>query len=219
MKGFNWAGDFNGHKNAIVRKMYVPNGTTIEKGEPVIYVQGTGVSPIVQPTDFDDPIDGVSLVEKIAGDGKERIDVSVSPTAIYKYRAGKTYDLTGGSTQTAVIAGLLPATDHFWKGGAVQIVSCAADPSLNGRIVKITDSTGATGTLTLAETLPAALAAADTVYLCPGFMAGGYLGFDLDADSMHPDYEADGGNVLRILYSNPDTMETFFVFERHANVS
>jgi hypothetical protein len=50
-------------------------------------------------------------------------------------------------------------------------------------------------------------------------MAGGYLGFDLDADSMHPDYEADGGNVLRILYSNPDTMETFFVFERHANVS
>ncbi len=105
------------------------------------------------------------------------------------------------------------------KGGAIQIVSCAADSSLNGKIVSISDSTGASGTLTLAETLPAALAAGDTVKLCLGYMAEDYLGYDLDSDAMNPDFDAIGGNVLRFLYSTPENMEMFFTFERHANVS
>lgn len=219
MKGFNWAGDLNGQKNPIIRKRYVPDATAIEQGEPVIYTPGTGIAVVTAPADLDDPIDGVSLVEKKANDGVTEIDVSVSPTAIYKYKAAKTYTMTGGSATTCVDSSLLPATNGFWKGGAIKIISCAADSSLNGRIVRISDSTGATGTLTLAETLPAVLAAADTYQLCPGYMAENYLGYDLDADAMNPDYDANGGNVLRLHATNPAAMETYWIFERHANVS
>lgn len=218
MKGFNWAGDLNGHKNPLVRKVYIPTATAIEKGEPIDYTQGTGAIVLAGPTDFDDPIFGVSMQEHAANSGTS-LEISYSPTAIYKYKAAKVYTLTGGSTTTAVDSSLVPQTDNFWIGGAIKIVSCAADSSLVGRVVKIADSTGSSGTLTLAETLPAALASGDTILLCPGYMAEGYLGYDLDSDAMNPDFDAIGGNVLRFLWSNPDTMESYWLFERHANVS
>jgi hypothetical protein len=220
MKGFKWSGNKAGHKNPNIRKMYVPDATAIEKGEPIIYIQGTGVAVIAEPTDFDNSIYGVSLVEKAANDGVTEIDiVEASPYDIFKYKCTKVYTLTGGSTTTAVDSSIGPATDNFWKGGAIKIVTCAADSSLIGRIVKISSSTGGTGTLTLSETLPAALASGDTINLCPGYMAHDYLGYDLDTDSMNPDWDAIGGNVLRIYDTNPDSMEVRFTFERHANVS
>jgi len=218
MKGFNWAGDLNGHKNPIIRKVLIPTTTAIERGEPVNFTPGTGVVVLAGPTDFDDPITYVSVQEHIANSGTE-LEVSCSPTSIYKYKAAKTYTMTGGSTTTCVDSSLVPQTDDFWIGGAVKIINCVADSTLNGRIFRISDSTGASGTLTLAETLPAALASGDTYQLCPGKYAEQYLGYDLDSDAMNPDYDAIGGNVLRILYSNPEAMETFFIFERHANVS
>lgn len=219
MKGFNWAGDLNGQKNPIVRKMVIPDATAIEKGEPIQFTQGTGVVVLADPTDFDDPIAGVSMQEKEANDGNTWLEVSVSPTAIYKYVAAKAYTLTGGSTTTAVDSSLQPQTDSFWKGGAIKIISCAADSSLNGRIVEISDSTGSTGTLTLAETLPAPLASGDTIYLVPGKYAEGYTGYDLTSDAMHPDYDAVGGASLQFLYSNTKTMESYwrFVLHEYAN--
>lgn len=220
MKGFNWSGNKTGLVNARIRKMYVADATAIEKGEPIIYTPGTGVAVIAAPTDFDDPIYGVSNVEKAANDGVTEIDiVEASPYDIFKYKCTKVYTLTGGSTTTAVDSSIVPQTDNFWIGGAIRIVTCAADSSLVGRVVKIADSTGGTGTLTLAETLPAALAASDTIQLCPGYMAHNYLGYDLDSDSMNPDWDAIGGNVLRIYDTNPEAMEVRFTFERHADVS
>lgn len=220
MKGFTWAGNKAGHKNPNIRKCYVPDATAIEKGEPIIYTAGTGVAVIAAPTDFDDPIYGVSLVEKAANDGVTQIDVvEASPYDVFKYKCSKVYTLTGGSTSTAVDSSIVPQTDNFWIGGAIRIVTCAADSSLVGRIVKIADSTGSTGSLALAETLPAALASGDTIQLCPGYMAHYYLGYDLGSDSMNPDWDAIGGNVLRIYDTNPDAMEARFTFERHADVS
>lgn len=220
MKGFTWSGNKAGHKTPNIRKCHVPDATAIEKGEPIIYTAGTGVAVIAAPTDFDDPIYGVSMIEKAANDGVTEIDVAeASPYDIFKYKCTKEYTLTGGSTTTAVDSSIVPQTDDFWIGGAIRITACAADASLVGRIVKISDSTGATGTLTLAETLPAALASGDKIQLCPGYMAHDYLGYDLDSDSMNPDWDAIGGNVLRIYDTNPDMMEIRVTFERHANVS
>jgi hypothetical protein len=220
MKGFNWAGNKCGLVNPRVRKCFVPDATAIEKGEPINYTPGTGVTVLAAPTDFDDPIYGVSLVDKASNDGTTLIDVvEASPYDIFRYKCTKTYTLTDGSTTTAVDSSLQPNTDHFWKGGAIKIVSCAADSSLNGMVVRIADSTGATGTLTLAETLPATLASGDTIQICPGYMAHNYLGYDLDSNAMNPDWDAIGGNVLRIHDTNPDAMEVFFTFERHADVS
>lgn len=220
MKGFNWSGNKAGHKNPNIRKMYVPDATAIEHGEPIIYTQGTGIAVVAAPTDFDDPIYGVSAVEKAASDGTTSIDiVEASPYDIFKYKCAKTYTLTGGGTTTAVVASLMPQVNSFWMGGAIKIIACAADSSLNGRVVKISDSTGSSGTLTLAETLTAALASGDTIHLCPGYMAHDYLGYDLDSDSMNPDFAAVGGNILRIYDTNPDAMEFRVTFERHANAS
>lgn len=214
--GFVWAGK----RPPTIRSLYIPTATAIEKGEPVNFKQGTGVIVLAEPNDFDDPITGVATAAHAANSGTSlEVVMNDSDDCIFKYKCCKTYTLTGGSTTTAVDSSLVPATNSFWKGGAIQIVSCAADSSLNGRIVKISDSAGSSGTLTLAETLPAALASGDTIYICPGYMAYEHLGYDLDSDAMNPDFEADGGNVLRILYTNPDTMEMFVRFERHANVS
>lgn len=219
MAGFFWAYDLNGQKNPVIKKYIVPDATAIEHGEPVDFTQGTGVIVLAGPTDFDDPILGVSMNEKAASDGQVNLEVSSSPTAVYEYTADDAYTATGGSTTTFVDSSLLPAVDNFWKGGAIKIVSCAADSDLNGRVVSISASTGATGTLTLAETLPAALAAGDTAYLCLGPYAKNYLGYDLTADAMHPDFDANGGNVLRFVESEPKLMKMYFTFDRHAIVS
>jgi len=220
MKGFRWAGDLNGQKNPIVRKYYVPDATAIEKGEPVQFTQGTGIVVHAGPTDFDNPIFGVSMQEKAASDGTTEIELSVSPTALYKYDCrSQAYTLTDGSTTTAVDSSIVPQTDNFWIGGMIEIISCAADSSLNGRRVRISDSTGSSGTLTLGETLPAALAAGDTIYLCPGYMAHGHLGYDLDSTAMKVNFDADGGTVLEIFDTNPDTMEMIVMFHRSSVTS
>lgn len=215
MKGFNWSGDLNGHKCPWIKKMVVPDATAIENGEPIDFTQGTGVVVLAGPADFDDPITGVSMNEKAASDGQVELEVSYSPTAIYKYVAGEDYTLTANSSTTqAVISTLQPQTNNIWKGGAIKIVSCAADDTLNGRVVKIASSVGATGALVLAETLNAALATGDTIKLCLGNYADGYLGYDLDSTAMHPDFEAVGGTVLKFHHSEPELMEMYFTFER-----
>jgi hypothetical protein len=210
--GFFWAGDLNGQKNPILRNVYVPDATEIEAGEPIRFTQGTGIVVLNDTADFQDAIFGVATQSKAASDGTTFIEVSISPTAIYRYRASKAYTLTGGSTTTAVDDSLLPDEADTFNGGAIQIVSCAADSSLNGRIVRISDYAATTGAITLAETLPAALAAADTIYICPGYMMDGFLGWDLSSDSMHPDFDTEGSNVLKYLYSSPETMTMFFTF-------
>jgi len=217
MAGFRWAGDLNGQKNPIIRKILIPTATVIEKGEPVDFTTGTGAIVLAAPDTFDDPIYGVATAAHAASSGTE-LEVSVSPTAIYKYHASKTYTATGGSTTTILESSLMPQTNNFWKGGAVKIVSCAADSSLNGKIIPITASTGSTGVLTFATQI-AAFASGDTFQLCLGNYATGYLGYDLDTDAMNPDFDAVGGKVLKFLYSNPETMDMYFTFERYAIVS
>jgi len=217
MAGFKYAGDLNGHKRKLVRDYYIPTATAIEAGEPVDFTQGTGVIVLAGPEDFNDPIIGVATAAHAANSGTS-IELSYSPTAIYVYHASKTYTATGGSTTTIVDSGLLPQTDNFWIGGAVKILSCAADSSLNGRVILLTDSAGSSGTLTFAAQA-AAFASGDTYQLCLGYMAENHLGYDLDSDAMNPDFEADSGKILRFLYSEPMLMDMYFVFERHAVVS
>ena len=217
MAGFKYAGDLNGHKRKLVRDYLIPTATAVDAGEPVQFTQGTGVITIAQASDFDDYILGVATAAHAANSGTS-IELTYSPTAIYVYHASKTYTATGGSTTTIVDSSLLPQTDDFWIGGAVKIVSCAADSSLNGKVISITDSTGSSGTLTFA-TQAAAFAASDTFQLCLGKYAENHLGYDLSADSLHPDFDADGGATLRFLYAEPMLMDMYFMFEHSAAVT
>lgn len=216
---FTWAGDLNGYKEPVIRKKYIADATALKKGVPVDYTIGTGIIAHASYEDMDDPIAGVTMSEKVANDGFLNVEISASPTAFYRYTAAKVYTLTGGSTTTAVDSSLLPQTNSFWKGGAIEIVTCAADASLVGKIVKLSDSTGATGTLTLAETLPVALAAGDTVKIVPGPLAEGHFGWDLTADGLHPDFDTDGGECLKFLYSDVNSMTSFYAFRLHKDAN
>lgn len=218
MAGFRWAGDLNGHKNPLIKEFLIPAATAIEKGEPVQFTQGTGVVVLPGPTDFDDPIFGVANEAHNGTSGGRqsgtKIELLYSPTAIYRYLASKTYTATGGSTTTLVDSSLLPQTDDFWIGGAIKVVNCQNNSSLNGRIIEITDSTGSTGTLTFAAQ-EAAFQSGDTYQLVPGEYAEGYVGYDLDSDAMNPDYDANGGETLQFLYRKAGTMESFWRFILH----
>jgi hypothetical protein len=214
MKGFIWCGDYNGHKNPIEDEYYVPDATALEAGEPVRFTQGTGLVVLSDNTNLQDRILGINTKEKAANDGVTYLPISISPTAKYTYKCDKTYTATGGSTTTLEDSSLVPDTADVWIGGAVKIVSCAADSSLNGRIISISDS-ATSGVLTLAETLPAAIASGDTYNLCPGYMLKDYIGWDLSSDSMDIDFDADGGAVVKMVSSNPDTMEMVVTFQAY----
>ncbi|MGE5436622.1 MAG: hypothetical protein ACM3O3_05290 [Syntrophothermus sp.] len=237
MSGFKWARDLNGSPNAMLRDFYIPAATVVVKGEPLYFTPGTGLVKLSEAEceDFDVP---PLCVANRGHDGSTtgydtglKLECSYSPTAVYKYNTmGLNYILTGGSTTTAVVGGLLPATNSIWKGGKIRIVSCAADSTLNGRICTISDSTGGTGTLTLGETLPAALAVGDTINIVPGplmddtvgydlwynntLASGGVAGCEIDFTGL-----AGGNKCLRILYSNPDTFDVFVMFEQSVRLS
>jgi len=212
MKGFRWAYDLNGAKVPFVRSLYIPTATAIEMGEIVLFTPGTGVA-VVAGTDFDDPSIGVALYAHAANSGYS-ISVSVSPTAVYSHGNGNTITATGGSTTTFVVAGLLPQTDYLWIGGRLKIIACAADSSLNGKIIEITGSTGSTGTITF-DTQAAAFASGDTAYLCPGSRAITEYGWDLDGDGMNIDWDTSGGSAITLVDVDPDTFTSYWMFRLH----
>jgi hypothetical protein len=214
MPGFTWAYDLNGAKTPIIKPFYIPTATAIEEGELVDFTPGTGIVALgANGTDFDGPFIGAAVHAHPANSGT-MIKVSASPTAVYAHKCGNIITATGGSTTTFVVAGLLPQTNGLWVGGMLEVVTCAADPSMVGRRIPITDSTGATGTLTF-STQPAAFAAGDTARLCPGLLAIGEYGWDLDADGMNVDWDTSGGEALVLVDVDPANMTAYFMARLH----
>lgn len=142
------------------------------------------------------------------------IKVSASPTAVYELRTTNIITATGGSTTTFVVTGLLPQTNDLWIGGRLEVVTCAADSSLVGAMLPITDSTGATGTLTFATQI-AAFAANDTAYLHPGPLAIGEYGWDLTGDGTDVDWDTSGGEALQLVDAQPELKKSFWKLRLH----
>ena len=212
MRGFSWARDLNGSKVPIIQPLYIPTATVIEQGEMVLQTPGTGVA-VVAGTDFDDPALGAAINAHAAESGTE-IKVSTSPTAVYSHGCTNIITATGGSTTTFVVSGLLPQTNNLWADGYIQVVTCAADSSLVGKRIKITASTGATGTLTFAAQA-AAFTSGDTARLCPGKRAIGEFGWDLDADGMEVDWDTSGGEALVLVDADPANMMSYWMLRLH----
>jgi hypothetical protein len=214
---FKFAYDLSGDKTEQLKPFYIAGSTAIEKGEIVLFTPGTGIAAVAG-TDFDDPAIGVATE---AHDGSTagrqsgtEIKVSCSPTAVYALRSTNVITATGGSTTTFVVAGLLPQTDNLWIDGYLEVVTCAADSSMVGKMIKITDSTGATGTLTFA-TQPAAFAANDTAYLHPGPLAIGEYGWDLTSDGTDVDWDTSGGEALQLVDVDPVHKLSFWKLRLH----
>lgn len=216
-EGFYWDRELNGSKVSIDMPLYIASGTAIERGEIVKFTPGTGVEAVAG-TDFDDPSIGCAIE---AHDGSTsgrqsgtEIKISASPTAVFRHGCGNTITATSGSTTTFVVSGLLPQTDNLWIGGYIEVIACAADSTLNGTRIKITDSTGSTGTLTF-STQSGAFASGDTAYLCPGPLAVGEYGWDLDSDGMNVDWDTSGGSALTLVGADPANMLSFWMFRLH----
>ena len=104
---------------------------------------------------------------------------------------------------------------NLWINGYIEIVTCAADSDLIGRMVKITDSTGATGSSALAETLPAALASGDTIKLYPGNYAIGEYGWDLNSDGTEIDYTSSDGQAIQLVKTDAEKKKASFKLRLH----
>lgn len=197
------------------REFYIASSTAIEKFELVKLTPGTGVVAVAG-TDFDDPFLGSSLE---AHDGSSEnqdgtsIKVACSPMQVYQLESTEAQTLTGGSTTTAVIAGLLPQTDNLWIGGYVEVVSCASGIPA-GTMIPITDSTGATGTLTFAAQ-SSAFAADDTIIIHPGKLAIGEYGWDLNSDGTDIDYTSSGGEALVLVDTDAANKKAYFAPRLH----
>ena len=217
MAYFKWAYDQSGNKTPLIKPFYVPTNTAVEFGEMVLFTPGTGIAAVAG-TDFNDPAVGVAMeAHDGATAGRQsgtEIKVSSSPSAVYALKSTNLITATGGSTTTFVVSGLLPQTDNLWIGGMLHVVSCAADSSLNGKKIPITDSTGSTGTLTFA-TQAAAFAADDTAYLCPGPLAIGEYGWDLTSDGTDVDWDTSGGEALQLVDVAPDKFISYWKLRLH----
>jgi hypothetical protein len=228
MSYFKWA--YNTSNPTKQPRTYkIATGTAIEKGEVVKLVSGLVVA--VGDTDQDDPYLGVAA-EGHTGSGSGRdvgleIQVYDHPDDVFALKPGIAITASGGSTTTFVDSSLInnagttitSYTDMF-KGGYIQIVTCAASSALVGRKVKISAFNATNGTLTLAETLPAAIASSDTAYLCPGKLAIGSHTWNLDSNGIDINWEDTSvGEALRIFDADPETFRVFVKFRLHQNGS
>jgi len=205
---FNTAG-----KSAIPREFPIATGTAIEKGEIVKFTPGTGVVAIGD-ADQDDPVLGVALEnhDGATADGRQTgllIKVATDLNDVFELQSTEAQTLTGGSTTTAVISGLLPQTNDLWNGGYIEIVTCAASSELVGTMHKITDSVGSSGTLTV-PTMAAALASGDTIRIHPGKLALTEFGWDLNSDGTDIDYTSSGGEAIQLFDVDPARKKSFW---------
>lgn len=209
--------------NPAPRSYPIAATTTIEKGE--IVVLSGGVITAIGNADQDDPVIGVAAHshDGSTDDGVNKettMKIYDHPDDIFQIFSTNTLTATGGSTSTFVVDGMKSGTisehvDDLFNGSVLKIVSCAADSDLNGREVAVSDFTGSTGTFTLGETLPAALASGDTAYLCPGPRVTGQYHYDLNSDGNDIDWDTDGGEAIQIYGSDPETMKTFVKLRLH----
>ena len=218
--GLIFAYDLVTGNTEILKPFYIASATVIEKGEVVKYTPGVGVVA-VGDQDQDDPYLGVATE---AHDGVTagrqtgtEIKISCSPTACFSLPCSKAITATGGSATTFVDANLKPATDDIFNGGYIQIVTCAADltGSTIGKMVKIADYTGATGTITV-DAQPYAFAAGDTVRLFPGPLAITTFSHDLTAGGTDIDFEvAAVGEAIQIIEADPISKRLVMKFRLH----
>ena len=201
--------------NPRIMELPIVTNTVIQRGELVKFTPAVGVVAVAG-TDFDDPAIGIAMEDHNGTSAGRQsglvIKVAVSEAdhpLILKWNCANTITATGGSTSTFVVAGLLPQTDDVWNGGYIQVLTCAADSTMVGKRIKITDCTGLSGTLTFSAQA-AAFAAGDTARLCPGKLALTLFGWDLDGDGMNVDWDTSGGEALQLIDADPANMVSYW---------
>jgi hypothetical protein len=205
----------------------IATGTVIEMGEVVKLSSGKVVA--VGDQDQDDPYLGVAAEPHDGATAGRQVGLKIKvydhPDDVFALTPSSVITASGGSTTTFVVDNMKSGTissnyDDMHNGGFLKIVSCAADSSLNGKLVSISDFTASSGTFTLAETLSAALAAGDTAHLCPGKLSVGTFHHNLTAGGTDISWEtAAAGEAIKIVDVDTNAFKAYVQLRLHQNAS
>lgn len=191
---FEYAYDLNGCAYPIKGKHDVLDANDIRKGElikllaPAASVLGGRVTSL---TATYTSIAGVAAEDKVANDGKVRMEIYESPSAVYRVDAITTSALTAASGSgtwgsTDLISGTTTGSDELLNGGKIKIKTKAAASTMTknvGDVVNITayDAVSSSnGIITVAVGTPIT---GDVAYLFPPI--GGKLIIPTPTDTDH----------------------------------
>jgi hypothetical protein len=194
---FDYAYDLAAAGGPIMKDFDVADATPIKKGELVRFTDGYIVAG---GTDYTTPYTGVAAEDKAANDGKKRIRVYCSPTAVFKVDPIET---TVSASPSATVwtdsVVLLNSTADIANGAKLKIKSKAAGATGTfpvGKVVPVTDS--ATNTLTgAAGAFPGNTTVGDKGLLFPAINK---LGPTASADNgLTLTWAATSGTALRVI--------------------
>ena len=212
--------------NPRIMELPVATATAILRGQLVQFTPGVGIIAHAAPTDTDDPIFGVAMEAHDGATAGRQVGLKIKVAVpeidrplVLRNKCVNIITATGGSVTTFVCSGLVPASDDYWNGGYIQVVTCAADSTMIGKRIKITDHTGSGGTLTFA-TQPAAFASGDTAKVCPGLLALTVHTWDCDSTGITIDWDAAAtGEALELVDADPANMVAYFKLRQSQTAS
>lgn len=200
---FEYAYDLSGCAYPVIKEFDCADGTALSKGEAVLLpVAASGTTGIVTAggTTYDKGYLGVTAEAKTASDGKTRIKVYCSPTAVFKADPIETtVTATPSETVWTDSTVLLNTTNDAANGGKLKIKAKAAAATgtfVVGKVIPITDS--ATNTLTgAAASFPGNTTVGDVANFFPPI---GSTGTTMSAtNALSLTWAATTGTALRIV--------------------
>lgn len=203
---FRYSYDINGTDRPTILSLPIAASTVIEYGEKVKLVGGFVVTSGGTSTAVGfaaEPHDAVS-------DGQKGTSIRVyaSPGAVIECIPAQLMTADASSTTNTFIEADIDAhADDTFNGGTIKIVS--ATNLADGQVIRITDFTGATGTITTAG--GEVFAEGDTALLFPPV---GTILIGLTSDNTNLDMEAVGSSVM-VVRVDEEKEKVFVVASLH----
>lgn len=202
----------------IIHEYDIADATAVSKGEAVRFNSAaSGSTGVVEAggTAYTAYL-GVTAEAKAANDGKTRIKVYDSPTAVFKADPiMTTVSATPSATVWTDSVVLLNTAADAANGGKLKIKALAAAATgtfLPGKIIPITDS--ATNTLTgAAASFPGNTTVGDSAYFFPPIMATGATASATNALTLT--WAATTGTALRVVDHDLVNNKVLFMFALH----
>jgi hypothetical protein len=197
----------------IIHYYDIADATAVAKGEAVRFTDGYIVTG---GTSYNAAYIGVTIEAKVASDGKLRIGVYDSPTAVFKADPiVTTVSATPSTTVWTDSVVLLNTTADAANGGKLKIKALATGATgtyLPGKIVPITDS--ATNTLTgAAASFPGSTTVGDSAYFFPAIAKAGPNMSATNALTLT--WAATTGTALRVVDHDLENNKVLFMFALH----
>ena len=213
---FEYAYDLSGCAYPVIKEFDCADATALSKGEAVLLpVAASGTTGIVTAggTTYTAGYLGVTAEAKVANDGKTRIRVYCSPTAVFRADAiVTTVTASASATVWTDSTVLLNTTNDAANGGKLKIKAKAATATGTfcvGDVCKVTDS--ATNTLTSAFAGNTTIG--DSAYFFPPIGSTGATCSATNALTLT--WAATTGTALRVVDHELDNNKVLFMFALH----